>query len=43
MAGVDQKDFAYNANQVLLKRGFDLKLPDEDFEDYTKEDFEDTN
>ena len=41
MAGVDQKDFAYNAQQVLLKRGFDLKLPDEDFEEYTIEDFED--
>jgi hypothetical protein len=40
MAGVDQKDFAFNAHQVLLKRGFDLKLPDEDFEEYTKEDFE---
>jgi len=41
MAGVDQKVFAYNAQQVLLKRGFDLRLPDEDFEEYIKEDFED--
>jgi hypothetical protein len=37
MAGVDQKDYAFTANKVLLKRGFDLGLPNEDFEDYLKE------
>ena len=40
MAGIDQKDFAFNAQQVLLKRGFDLKLPDEDFEEYISEDID---
>lgn len=37
MAGVDQKDFAFNAHQVLLNRGFELKLPEEDFEEYIKD------
>ena len=38
MAGVDQKDFALTAQLALIKRGFDLKLPEEDFEEYTKDD-----
>ena len=38
MAGVDQKDFAFNAHKVMLERGFEIKLPEEDFEEYIKED-----
>ena len=32
-----KKDFAFNAKQVMLSRGVEIKLPDEDFEEYTKE------
>lgn len=38
MAGVDQKEFALTAKLAMIKRGFDLKLPEEDFEEYTKDD-----
>ena len=38
MAGIDQKDFAFTAQQLMLERGIEIKLPDEDFEEYTKED-----
>lgn len=37
MAGIDEKDFAFNAKQVMLSRGVEINLPDEDFEEYTKE------
>ena len=37
MAGIDQKDFAFTAHQLMLERGVEIKLPDEDFEEYTKE------
>ena len=37
MAGIDQKDFAFTAQQLMLERGIEIKLPDEDFEEYTKE------
>ena len=38
MAGIDQKDFAFTSHKLMLERGVEIKLPDEDFEEYTKED-----
>ena len=40
MAGIDQKEIAYIGKQNLLKQGFDISLPDEDFEEFDKEDFD---
>ena len=40
MAGVDQKDFALKSQKLMLERGFDIKLPEEDFDDYKMEDEE---
>lgn len=37
MAHVDEKDFAFNASQAMLDRGFELNLPDEDFDEYVKD------
>lgn len=37
MAGVDQKKIAFEGRQNLLKQGFDIALPDENFEEFEKE------
>lgn len=37
MAGYDQKEIAYKGHQFMLKRGFEVSLPDEDFEEFVKE------
>lgn len=36
MAGHDQKEFAFMGRQIMLERGLDVSLPDEDFEEFTK-------
>lgn len=36
MAGVDQKEIAFTGRQNLLKQGFDISLPDEDFDVFEK-------
>ncbi len=40
MAGVDQKEIVLAGKQNLLKQGFDIALPDEDFEEFEKEDID---
>lgn len=37
MAGYDQKEIAFKGQQFLLKNGFEVSLPEEDFEEFTKE------
>ena len=37
MAGYDQKEIAFKGQQFLLKNGFEVSLPEENFEEFTKE------
>ena len=38
MAHVEEKEFVQKAKQAMLDRGFELRLPEEDFDEYVKED-----
>ena len=37
MLGLDQQEFAINSKEFMQKHGFDLKVPNEDFDDFIEE------
>ena len=37
MLKIDQQEFALNAKEFMRKHGFDLRVPDEDFDDFIEE------
>lgn len=38
MAGIEQKQFSYDAKTAMLDRGFEINLPEEDFEEFVIDD-----